>query len=169
MNRQAHLCPCCAAHLNIVDGFVTMRCDNCSASLVLVQRGGVSGLLRLPTEAPVPYSDPRALRVLDGVELARESWRGVLFRKMRKRSAFAFVFAIFAGMSGLSALASLAALQEVATADRHTLEGATALFLGGLGSIPVLGFIAAFFWDRFMSACYEVGDARRRMPREESF
>jgi hypothetical protein len=170
MNHPAHLCPCCAAHLYIQDGLTTLRCDNCSASLVFVRRGGVSGLLLLPNDAPVPYSDPRiSSRLLDGVQLARESWRGILFRKLRKRSAFAFVFTIFASLAGFSALGSLAALHEVANADKHTLEGATAMFLGGLSAMPVLGFMAAFFWDRFMAASYEVGDVRRRLPTDESF
>jgi hypothetical protein len=168
MSNPANLCPCCAAHLRIPDGLTTLRCDNCAASLVFVHSGGVSGLLLLPSDSPVPYSDPRfSSRLLDGVELARESWRAVLFRKLRKRSAFAFVFSIFASLAGFSALGSLAALHEVANADRHTLEGATAMFLGGLSAIPVLGFVAAFFWDRFMAACYEVGDVRRRLPRND--
>ncbi len=170
MNHPAHLCPCCAAHLYIQDGLTTLLCDNCAASLVFVRRGGVSGLLLLPDVAPVPYSDPRSsARLLDGVELVRESWSAILVRKLRKRSAFAFVFTIFASLTGLSGLASLAALHEVAYADKHTLEGAVAMFLGGMSAIPVLGFVAAFFWDRFMAACHEAGDARRHMPREESF
>jgi hypothetical protein len=170
MAQHAHLCPSCAAHLEIHDGFVSVCCDNCNASLVLVSRGGVSGLLLLPTDERVPYSDPRVVsRLLDGVELARESWRGVLFRKLRKRSGFAFAFTIFASLTGFSGLASLAALHEVAFADRNTIEGATSMFLGGLSAVPVFGFVASFFWDRFLAASYEAGDARRHMPRDESF
>ncbi|MBP9892937.1 MAG: hypothetical protein KBG84_13620 [Planctomycetes bacterium] len=170
MNHSAHLCPCCAVHLCIQDGLTTLRCDNCSASLVMVRFGGVSGLLLLPDSAPVPYSDPRiAVRLLDGAQLARDSWRAVLYRKLRKRSALMFAFMIFASLTGLSGFASLAALHDVTYADRHTIESATAMFLGGLGAIPVLGFVASFFWDRFLVASIEVGDARRHMPREDGF
>jgi hypothetical protein len=152
MHTKLHLCPCCAAHLQIPPRLNAMRCDYCDAELVFISEGGTRGLAMLPNvEHIVPYSDPRQCasgRPFDGRVLL-ESRRGAVLQHAERR------FQFWAGATRICLLllavaggAGYAGARAMFSGDRETLELAALVALLAMLSMPLLGYIALHFQGR---------------------
>lgn len=165
--RVAMLCPNCGAHLIVPEGMAMMRCNTCAASLALITEGGVSGLKLLPQEMPIPYSNPKhPPAAINLSEYSDSAWRELLHSKQARRDSMRRWCVVFASLAALAGLASLSMLNAVVHANRITMEPAMTALLASMGAVPIFGYVAGYFWDKYAMLRTEIADLRRHLPRD---
>ena len=146
-----------------------MRCNNCEAELLFVDRGGVRGLALIPrADGPVPYSIPSQVsepkRHFDAEELIARRGREVLGELRRARRAWRTAFSVTAAGAMVSITGMLCTLFAAAeSAGRHA-DWIPGLFLAATGLAPILFFVALYFHQRMQLA----GEKIRRV-QDQSF
>jgi hypothetical protein len=150
MAGDVQLCPCCASHLRIPAELHVMRCNTCDAELVLIQRGGVSGLALLPgDENIVPYSHPmQRNHHFDGRELLDFRRALVLRAATRRQAVWAGLFFLTLGLLAGTIAVGLFGAGRFVQGSREQLEGAALALLCAMTGLPIFAYTALYFQGR---------------------
>ena len=57
-------------------------------------------------------------------------------------------------------------LHAVVHANRITMEPAMTALLATMGAVPIFGYVAGYFWDKYAMLRTEIADMRRHLPRD---
>lgn len=127
-----------------------MRCTHCDAELARVQEGGVTGLALLP-KLPVPYSHPNqrvGTSIVNGPELL--FWRSQFIIEAAKRERLRWrVMQLVTGGAILAcALLVFSGFRSFLSAPDSQIEACALQAMGGLCTLPLLGYVLFFLQGR---------------------